>query len=87
MTENQNINHKCRPGCGVCCITPSISSPIPGMPDGKPQNVRCIHLTDDLLCNIFNNCLRPDVCKNFNFDIEICGNSPEEAILIMQNLE
>ncbi|MDW3636530.1 YkgJ family cysteine cluster protein, partial [Vibrio sp. Vb0667] len=22
----------CRLGCGACCIAPSISSPIPGMP-------------------------------------------------------
>ncbi|HNM56919.1 MAG TPA: YkgJ family cysteine cluster protein, partial [Thauera aminoaromatica] len=22
----------CRPGCAACCIAPSISSPIPGMP-------------------------------------------------------
>ncbi|WP_431264462.1 YkgJ family cysteine cluster protein [Roseateles chitinivorans] len=26
----------CRPSCAACCIAPSISSPIPGMPDGKP---------------------------------------------------
>ncbi len=26
----------CRPGCGACCTAPSISSPIPGMPNGKP---------------------------------------------------
>ena len=26
----------CREGCGACCIAPSISSPIPGMPHGKP---------------------------------------------------
>jgi Fe-S-cluster containining protein len=25
----------CRNGCGACCIAPSISSPIPGMPHGK----------------------------------------------------
>jgi Fe-S-cluster containining protein len=25
----------CRIGCGACCIAPSISSPIPGMPNGK----------------------------------------------------
>ncbi|HFY5777145.1 TPA: YkgJ family cysteine cluster protein, partial [Salmonella enterica subsp. enterica serovar Typhimurium] len=25
----------CRSGCGACCIAPSISSPIPGMPYGK----------------------------------------------------
>lgn len=23
----------CRSGCGACCIAPSISSPIPGMPE------------------------------------------------------
>jgi Fe-S-cluster containining protein len=38
----------CRPGCGACCIAPSISSPIPGMPvvDGisKPAGVRCVQL-------------------------------------------
>jgi hypothetical protein len=32
----------CRPGCAACCIAPSISSPIPGMPHGKPAGVRCI---------------------------------------------
>jgi Fe-S-cluster containining protein len=25
----------CRSGCGACCIAPSISSAIPGMPQGK----------------------------------------------------
>jgi len=33
----------CRSGCGACCIAPSISSPIPGMPNGKqwpPPNVQ-----------------------------------------------
>ena len=34
----------CRPGCAACCIAPSISSPIPGMPHGKPAGVRCIQL-------------------------------------------
>ena len=33
----------CRSDCGACCIAPSISSPIPGMPNGKPANTRCIH--------------------------------------------
>ncbi|MBF7801077.1 YkgJ family cysteine cluster protein, partial [Klebsiella pneumoniae] len=27
---------ECRTDCGACCIAPSISSPIPGMPQGKP---------------------------------------------------
>ena len=30
----------CRRNCGACCIAPSITSPIPGMPQGKPAGVR-----------------------------------------------
>ena len=84
---NKIENHQCRENCGVCCITPSISSFIPGMPAGKAANVRCINLTDDLLCKIFNSPDRPDVCRNFKFDSLICGNSREEAINIMKTLE
>lgn len=69
----------CRPGCGVCCIFPSISSPIPGMPSGKPAFVRCIHLSADLKCNIFDDPRRPAVCSGFRPEPEICGNNPEEA--------
>jgi hypothetical protein len=35
-------DHACRPDCGACCIAPSISSPIPGMPHGKPAGVRSV---------------------------------------------
>src|SRR5690606_40832938 len=44
---------ECRPGCGACCIAPSISSAIPGMPNGKPAGVRCLHLTDANYCGLF----------------------------------
>ncbi|MGK3606278.1 YkgJ family cysteine cluster protein, partial [Klebsiella variicola] len=37
---------ECRTDCGACCIAPSISSPIPGMPQGKPANPRCIQLSE-----------------------------------------
>ncbi|QSA20024.1 YkgJ family cysteine cluster protein, partial [Vibrio furnissii] len=40
----------CRLGCGACCIAPSISSPIPGMPNGKPAGTRCIQLNENNLC-------------------------------------
>src|SRR5687767_14313051 len=43
----------CRVGCGACCIAPSISSPIPGMPQGKPAGVRCVQLTEDNRCRLF----------------------------------
>jgi len=69
----------CREGCGVCCIHISISSPIPGMENGKPAGVRCIHLTDDLKCSIFNHPSRPDVCEGFKADKLFCGNTVEEA--------
>jgi len=35
---------KCRAGCGVCCIAPSISQPLPYMPDGKPAGQACANL-------------------------------------------
>ena len=79
--------HGCRPGCGACCIGPSISSPIPGMPDGKPAFVRCIHLTEDLLCGIFHDPARPKVCDGFKFDPLICGKNAEEALRIFRELE
>ena len=44
---------KCREGCGACCIAPSISSPIPGMPHGKVAGERCLQLSAENLCNIF----------------------------------
>lgn len=78
---------KCRPGCGACCIAPSISSPIPGMPDGKPAGVRCIHLTDDCRCGIFNSPERPEVCENFLAEPAICGTNRDEALQILTDLE
>ncbi|MCE5347611.1 MAG: YkgJ family cysteine cluster protein [Bacteroidales bacterium] len=73
----------CRPGCGACCIEISISSPIPGMPDGKPAGVRCIHLLDDYKCAIFNDPARPKVCDDYKAEPEFCGNSREEALKIL----
>ena len=52
----------CRKNCGACCIALSISSPIPGMPGGKPAGVRCIHLLDDYQCAIYFEKGKPKVC-------------------------
>ncbi|MBN2610512.1 MAG: YkgJ family cysteine cluster protein [Bacteroidales bacterium] len=78
---------ECRKGCGACCIVPSISSAIPGMPNGKPAGVRCIHLTEDYRCNIFNSPLRPRVCEQFKAEEIICGKNREEAIRNLAALE
>jgi Fe-S-cluster containining protein len=64
---------ECRPGCGACCIAPSISSPIPGMPEGKPAGVRCIQLNDDNGCMIFGQPGRPAVCASLMPGLEMCG--------------
>ena len=81
------MNIKCRENCGACCIAPSISSSIPGMPSGKAAGIRCIHLTDELKCAIFTRIDRPEVCANFQAETLVCGNSREEALEILSNLE
>ncbi|MBJ7555946.1 YkgJ family cysteine cluster protein [Marinomonas spartinae] len=78
---------QCRPHCGACCIAPSISSPIPGMPNGKAAGERCIHLLEDFRCGIFNSPNRPTVCQAFAAEEMICGHSREEALLIISDLE
>lgn len=77
----------CRENCGACCIAPSISSPIPGMPDGKPAGVSCIHLTKDMKCAIYLDPDRPKVCSEFMADEDVCSNSREEAMNILTVLE
>lgn len=77
---------KCRSGCGACCIAPSISSPIPGMPNGKPAGVPCIHLTDTYKCGIFEHPDRPVVCATFKAEAAFCGNNRDEALQILKSL-
>lgn len=71
---------ECRKGCAICCIYPSISSPIPGMPEGKPAMQPCVNLTADLSCRIFNSPDRPAVCINFKPEKWICGDNTSDAI-------
>lgn len=77
----------CRPGCGACCIAPSISSPIPGMPNGKPAGVRCVQLSDDHLCKLFGQPERPAVCGSFRAALDTCGSSRDAGIAILTRLE
>ena len=76
---------ECRQKCGACCIAPSISSPIPGLLDGKPAGVRCIHLQDDYSCRIYED--RPKVCRDFQAEEIVCGNNRQEAMVILSRLE
>lgn len=78
---------ECRPGCGACCVAPSISSPIPGMPEGKPAGVACVHLTADLRCAIFLDPGRPAVCAGLQASFEMCGSGRAEALAYLAWLE
>lgn len=77
----------CRPGCGACCIAPSISSPIPGMPQGKPAGVRCAQLDTANRCLIFGQPERPAVCAGLQASLLMCGTAQEEALAYLDELE
>lgn len=78
---------ECRVGCGACCICISISSPIPGHPNGKPGGVRCANLTADNRCAIFGSPDRPRVCDGFKAERLFCGDTNDEAMQILTTLE
>ncbi|MCZ4129355.1 YkgJ family cysteine cluster protein [Stutzerimonas balearica] len=78
---------ECRSGCGACCIAPSISSPILGMPQGKPAGVRCAQLSPQFRCLIFGDAERPAVCSAFQAEPAICGQDREDAVRILGWLE
>lgn len=78
---------QCRAGCGACCIAISISSPIPGMPGGKPAGERCAQLDDDNLCRLFGRPERPAVCSAFEAEPAFCGASRGEALRLIAALE
>lgn len=77
----------CRAGCGACCIAPSISSPIPGHPAGKPAGVACVQLTEDLRCALFGRPERPAVCRALRPEPQMCGGDVAEAFARLQALE
>ncbi|WP_460750195.1 YkgJ family cysteine cluster protein [Marinomonas epiphytica] len=77
----------CRKLCGACCIAPSITSAIPGMPNGKPAGIRCVQLLDDARCAIFGDPRRPAVCHDFTPEEAICGDTFEQAVEIISSIE
>ena len=78
---------QCRSGCGACCIAPSISSPIPGMPHGKPAGTRCIQLDSANRCRLFGKPERPAVCRSLRPEPAMCGTSRAHALALLAALE
>jgi hypothetical protein len=77
----------CRPGCAACCIAPSISSPIPGMPQGKPAGVPCVQLDGEGRCRLWGRPDRPRVCIRLRPEPAMCGADREEALALLHALE
>lgn len=83
---------ECREHCGACCTAPSINSPIPGMPNGKPAGVPCIQLDENFRCKLFGKPERPVFCGGLQPSVEMCGsdqlkNPREHAFAWLKNLE
>ena len=78
---------ECRLGCGACCIAPSITSPLPGMPNGKPAGIPCVQLDENLGCKVFGQPERPAFCAGLQPSAEMCGESREQALAWLSRLE
>ncbi len=78
---------ECRLGCGACCIAPSITTAIPGMPNGKKAGERCVQLNEENGCLLFGKTQRPKVCGMFQAELEICGETREQALDNLLHLE
>lgn len=81
------IPFPCRVHCAACCTAPSIASPIPGMPQGKPAGVPCVQLDATLRCKLFGLPERPAFCASLKPGPEMCGASRTEAMAFLAALE
>ncbi len=87
MSPVQMKSFSCRAGCAACCIAPSLSSAVPGMPEGKPADVRCVQLTEDNRCRLYGLPERPAVCLSYQATPEFCGACRDEALARLAELE
>ena len=77
----------CRDRCSACCIAPSITSPLPGMPGGKPAGVPCVQLDEAMRCKLFGKPERPAFSGALQPAADLCGGSREEAFALIAMLE
>jgi Fe-S-cluster containining protein len=57
------------------------------MPNGKLAGERCVQLNSDNRCRIFGLPERPAVCLAFSADLEVCGETNEQALQQLNWLE
>jgi Fe-S-cluster containining protein len=81
------MSFACRPGCGACCIAPSITTPFHGMPHGKRAGERCVHLSATNHCALFGRPERPQFCGDIKAEPAMCGADAAEAMAILDRME
>jgi hypothetical protein len=57
------------------------------MPDGKPAGMRCVQLDDQQRCRLFGRPERPTVCISLLPSQPMCGQSREQALAWLGQLE
>lgn len=57
------------------------------MPEGKEAGVRCVQLTPDNRCRLFGQPDRPAICVRLRPSEEMCGQTAEEALAWLSELE
>jgi uncharacterized protein len=78
---------ECRPACAACCIAPSISSPLPGLPGGKPAGLPCPQLDEARRCRLYGRPERPAVCASLRPSAEMCGADRLHAMAWLARVE
>jgi len=57
------------------------------MPNGKPAGVRCIHLSLDHCCGLWQQPDRPAVCNSLPAMLDTCGNNFADAMVLLADME
>jgi hypothetical protein len=60
---------------------------MPGLPQGKPANMPCPHLSEALMCRLFGLPERPAVCASLPPSLEMCGEDRVHALTFLRHLE
>jgi uncharacterized protein len=57
------------------------------MPHGKPAGIPCVQLDEQLRCRLFGLTQRPQVCSSLQPSHDMCGSSPEQAMIWLDQLD
>jgi hypothetical protein len=57
------------------------------MPAGKSAGQRCVQLDDQARCLLFGRPERPTVCASLQPSNSLCGNSRQQALIWLSQLE